>query len=199
MKALQLLALPALCLCATLASVSCTSIKPKTSSTTTTVPGVPGGQYIETAKITATVTGIDRAKRKITFVTPEAKSFVVEAGQEVTGFEQIQIGDQLKVTLTNTLEVRMAKPGEKIEDVYDYTADLAPDGAKPGLVLEDSSRIMATVSAIDLKRRKATLTFPDGKSSKFDVRKDIDLSQRAVGEKVVIRTTEVYAAKIEKP
>jgi hypothetical protein len=43
------------------------------------------------------------------------------------------------------------------------------------------------------------MQFPDGSTKKIKVRKDVDLTKRSVGEKVVIRSTERFAVKIEKP
>jgi hypothetical protein len=60
-------------------------------------------------------------------------------------------------------------------------------------------QVSATVVAIDAQKRKATLRFEDGTSKKFPIRKDVDLSKRKVGEKVVIELTETFAIQIEKP
>jgi hypothetical protein len=60
-------------------------------------------------------------------------------------------------------------------------------------------QVAAKVTAIDLKHHKATLQLPDGSSKSFDVRPDVDLTQRKVGEEVVIRFTEALALSVEKP
>ena len=112
MKLLKTSAVSSACLITALGTLSCTSIKPETSTSARTVPGVPGGTYVETQKITATVTAINAAKREATFVTPDSKAFSIVARPEVKNFDQIKVGDQLSVTTTTTLEVRMAKPGE---------------------------------------------------------------------------------------
>ena len=59
-------------------------------------------------------------------------------------------------------------------------------------------QVAATVTAIDLKRHRATLEFADGTTHTVDVRPDVDLTQRKVGEKVVIRATESLAISVEK-
>ncbi|MCX6875305.1 MAG: hypothetical protein NTW21_16085 [Verrucomicrobia bacterium] len=60
-------------------------------------------------------------------------------------------------------------------------------------------QLVGTVTAIDLKKHQATLRFSDGSSKSFAVRKDVDLTKRKVGERVVIRSTEVFAILLEKP
>jgi hypothetical protein len=59
-------------------------------------------------------------------------------------------------------------------------------------------QVTATVTAIDIGHHTATLQFPDGQTHTIAVRHDIDLTQRKVGEKVVIRTTDAIAIHVEK-
>ncbi len=178
---------------------SCTSVKTETNTAVKAEYGVPGGQVVQTSQVTATVTAIDSAKRKLTLVTPAGERTTVKAGPEVVNFPQIRIGDQLKVTLTEEILIRMAKPGEKTKDDAAALVGLAPVGAKPGALMAETRQVTATVTAIDLSKQKATLQFPDGSSKTFPVREDVDLSKRSVGEKVVVRSTEVFAIRIEKP
>lgn len=200
MKSAHNLVLSALLPIATVAVMSCSpTITPETSASTKIKHGVPGGEITETQKITATVTGIDTAKRKITLVTRDGKKTTVTAGPAVANFNQIRIGDQLKVTLTEELVVRMAKPGEKTAEGSAAVLGLAPLGAKPGAATAETVQVTATVTAIDLKNHKATLRFSDGSTKTIAVRQDVDLTKRKVGEKVVIRATEVLAVLIEKP
>ena len=161
--------------------------------------GVPGGVVVETYKMTATVTGIDAANRKVTLVTPEGKKDTVTCGPEVINFDQIHVGDQLKVTVTEQLAVYMGQAGATPSDGAAAVVALAPKGAKPGGIMANTVQVTAKVTAIDLKHHKATLQLPDGTSKTFPVRKDVDLTQRQVGEEVVIRTTEAVAISVEKP
>ena len=184
---------------AIMAAASCTSIKPETDTQTKIQHGVPGGTVVQTSRIEATVTAIDAAKRKVTLVTRKGEKFKVTAGPEVDNFDQVRVGDQLKVTYTEELIVRMAKPGEKTQDTGEAEFDIAPRNAKPGVMTSETYQVTATVAAIDMKKRQATLQFPDGYTKKFKVRPDVDLTKHKVGEKVVIRTTETFAIKMEKP
>ncbi len=184
---------------AIMAATSCTGIEPDTDTQTKVSQGVPGGTVVQTSRIDATVTAIDSANRKVTLVTRKGEKFKVSAGPEVDNFDRIRIGDQLKVTYVEELIVRMAKPGEKTEDTGEAVFDIAPRHAKPGIMTSETYQVTATVAAIDPKKHKATLRFPDGHTRKFDVRPDVDLTKHKVGEKVVIRTTETFAIKMEKP
>jgi hypothetical protein len=185
----------------TLTSCSSTSSPPaiESSSSTSFQQGVPGGVAVETRKLTATVTDIDAADRKVTLVTRDGKLTTVKCGPEVVNFDQIRIGDQLKVTVTQELVAYLADAGAPPSDDAGTAVVLAPRGAKPGGVLAETVQVTARVTKIDLKHHKATLRFPDGTAHTVAVRPDVDLTQRKVGEQVVIRTTGTVAISVEKP
>lgn len=195
MKASHLLILPI----AMMAATSCTSITGETETIVKAEEGVPGAEVTETTTFKATVTGIDATKRKVTLVSSEGKKLNFTAGPEVRNFDQIEIGDQLTVSLTEKIIIRMAKPGEKVEDKAYGTVDLPGQGSKPSLKMSDTFQSSATITAIDAKRRKVTLQFVDGSTKKFPVRDDLNLAERKIGEKVVIRSNEVYEIILEKP
>ena len=160
--------------------------------------GVPGGIFVETHQITADVTAIDAAKRKVTLKTPDGKKTTVKCGPEVINFDQIHVGDKLKVTATEEVAVYMATDAAPPSDGGAAVVALAPKGAKPGGIIAGTVQVTATVTAIDLKRHKATLQFADGTTHTVAVRPDVDLTQRKVGEKVVIRTTGALAISVDK-
>jgi hypothetical protein len=184
---------------AMMATVSCTTVTTETDTQARIKQGVPGGEFIETTRLEATVTAIDSTRRKITLVTRKGEKFTVNPGPEVENFDQIRVGDQLKVSFTEEITVRMAKPGEKPEDGGEAEFDFAPRGSKPGIMTSETYQAVATVTDIDLKKRKATLRFQDGTTKKFDVRKDVDLTRHKAGEKVIIRGKETFSIQIEKP
>lgn len=183
-----------------LSLTSCSST-PKVEPNTTAVyqPGVPGGIYVQTYKNTATVTAIDAANRKVTLVTPDGRKETFKAGPEVVNFDQIRVGDQVKATLTEQLAVYMAKGNPPASEGAAAVVTSAPEGAKPGALMANTVQLIAKVKAIDLKHHKATLELSDGTTKTFAVRKDVDLTQRQVGEEVVIRATEAVAIAVEKP
>jgi hypothetical protein len=185
---------------ALLTFTSCSSTPPGESTAAVVYQqGVPGGITVETYKESATVTGIDAATRKVTLVTPQGKKSTVKCGPEVINFDQIHVGDQLKVTVAEELAVSMAQTDAPPSDSAGALVALAPKGAKPGAVMANTMVVTAKVTAIDLKHHKATLRFPDGSTKTVAVRSDVDLTKRQVGEEVVIRCTEALAISVEKP
>jgi hypothetical protein len=185
----------------TFTSCLSTSSKPtvETTSAASVQQGVPGGVVVETHKMTATVTGIDAAGRKVTLVTPSGEKTTVKCGPGVVNFDQIRIRDQLKVTVIDQLAIYMAADAPASSDGAAALVALAPKGAKPGGIVANTVQVTAKVTAIDLKHHKATLQFLDGTTKTLAVRKDVDLTKRQVGEEVVIRATEALAISVEKP
>jgi hypothetical protein len=179
---------------------SCKSSKPtgETTSVAAFQQGVPGGIVVETHQLTADVTAVDVASRAVTLMTPDGKKTTVKCGPEVINFDQIRVGDHLKVTATEEVAAYMATDAALSSDGGAAVVALAPKGAKPGGVIANTVQVTATVTAIDLKRHKATLQFPDGTTHKVAVRPDVDLTQRKVGEQVVIRTTGALAISVDK-
>jgi hypothetical protein len=161
------------------------------------VEGTAGGVFVQTLEITAKVAAIDKANRKVTLVSEDGIKQVVKVGPEAINFDQIRVGDQLKVTASEELVVEMGAP----EDTDEATAivALAPKGAKPGGLVAEAVQVTGTITAIDAGKRTATLKFEDGSIKTLPVRSDVDLSKRKVGEQVVFQVTEMIAISVEKP
>jgi Cu/Ag efflux protein CusF len=163
------------------------------------VAGVPGGVVVQTIQVTAKVAAIDTATRKITLVSSDGIKKTVTAGPNVINFDQIHVGDRVKVTAAEELVVQMTEPGGSAESQNAALVALAPKGAKPGGVLAETTQVIATVKEIDLPNRTATLEFEEGSTRTFPVRSDVDLKQRKVGEKVAFRVTQMVAISVECP
>jgi hypothetical protein len=172
---------------------------PRAEGAVSYVAGVPGGVVVQTIQVSAKVAAIDPSKRKVTLVSSDGIKKTVKAGPEVINFDQIRVGDRVKVTVAEELVVQMAQPGESMDNQDAAGVALAPKGAKPGGLIAETSQITATVKEIDLPNRTATLEFEDGSTKTIPVRSDVDLNQRKVGERVTFRVTEMVALTVEKP
>jgi Cu/Ag efflux protein CusF len=172
---------------------------PQSASSVAIQPGVAGGVSVNTYQETAVVTAIDRDSRHVTLLTSDGSKSVVKCGSEVANFAQIEVGDQVKASVTERLVVFVRKPGEAENDGAAAVVALAPIGAKPGGVVADTEEATATVQTIDLRHRKATVLFADGTAQTFKVRPDVDMTRYSVGDQVTFRATESVAVSVEKP
>jgi len=170
-----------------------------TSDTSTAVEeGVPGGIVVNTVEVSARVTAIDKAKRKATLMDSEGDEFTVKVGPEAVNFDQVKVGDLLKVTVTEQVVVFLDKEGAASSDGGAEMVAVAPKGAKPGGFVAETIQITGTVVAIDQEKRIVTLRFDDGTFKAFSVRDDIDLTRHNKGERVVFQITEMIAITVEK-
>lgn len=182
---------------------SCASVSApppaEASSVSAYQEGVPGGVIVNTLDVSARVTAIEKASRKVTLLGPDGKTFTVKVGPEAVNFDQVGVGDWVNLTVTEELVVYLNEEGESPNDGSAALVALAPKGAQPGALVAETSQITGTVTAIDPKKRTATLRFEDGSIKTFPVRSDVDLSKRKVGEQVVFIVTEMIAISVEKP
>jgi hypothetical protein len=169
------------------------------SSSTAIEPGVVGGVTVDTVVVMAKIAAIDMKNRKATLLLEDGTKETVKVPPEAVNFDQVQVGDMLKVTLTKETVVYLDEEGIAPPDAYAAGVALTPKGAQPGGVVADAVQVTATVIFIDQTNRTANLRFEDGTVETFPVRDDIDLSQRKVGEKVVFIVTEMVALSVEKP
>lgn len=169
------------------------------SSSTSMTEGVPGGVTVNTLEVTAKVTDIDTKNRKVTLLNAENNEITVKVPPEAVNFDQVDVGDLVKVTLTEEVVIHLDEEGASTPDAYAAGVALAPKGAQPGGVVVEAIQITGTVIFIDQAYRTVTLRFEDGTVKTFPVRDDIDLSKHKEGEKVMFLVTEAVALSVEKP
>jgi hypothetical protein len=201
MKTATTMKLAAAILFGSLTLMSCTTPPPADEMTSDAayVEGVPGGVVVNTYHARATVTGIDKSRRKVTVLRPNGKKNTFNAGPEVVNFDQIKVGDQVNVVLVEQVVVHLREAGAPSHDGQAELMVLAEEGEKPAGMIADTVEVTATVTAVNLKRHQATLLFPDGHSETVVVRPDVPLSEADLGRKVVINITEAIAISVETP
>lgn len=168
------------------------------STTVLVEEGVPGSATLNTMQLEAKVVEIDQEARTAVLQVPSGATMPIKVGPEAINFDQIKVGDTVRAVVTEELVIQMAGEDSANEDGAAAAAVLAPKGAMPGAALAETVRMTATVTAIDVEARTATLTFEDGQSKTVSVRPDIDLSQRKVGEKVSFEMTQMVALSVER-
>jgi hypothetical protein len=65
--------------------------------------------------------------------------------------------------------------------------------------MADTVEITTRVKSVNMKKRKATLEFPDGSTKTVVVRPDVKLSAADAGREVVLQATDAIAVLVEKP
>ena len=159
----------------------------------------PGRLEGELVVITATVKAIDKKNRVVTLQSPDGKVAKVKCGPEVRNFAQIRVGDEVKTSLLETVELFVTgndePAAERVTEV-----DRAPLGSKPGFAAIDAVEVKATVVAIDYQTRKVTLKGPEGNIVNVTAGPEVKrLSEVKPGDSVVARLTRAVSIEVSKP
>lgn len=168
------------------------------SSSKSFTEGVPGGIIVNTVTVNAKVVSIDKKERTATLLRPDKLTISVKAGPEALNFNKIEKGDMVTITYFEEFVVALMEKGSTVDEGTSGMITLAPAGGKPGGFATKTKLITGTVTAINKKKRTATLKFTDGTTKTYPVRKDIDLTKYKKGEKVAFRITEMIAIDIVK-
>jgi hypothetical protein len=163
---------------------------------TTLIETPDGAIIVDTFTVTAMVSAIDSATRKVTLVSPDGRKATYKAGPEVVNFGQIRAGDRVKAVLTEEAAVFIGH-GAPPSAMAASGVALAPVGAKPSGVLVDTMQVTARVMAVDAKTRKVTFDLPDGRKT-VKVGKQVDLATVMPGDNVTVQMSEGLTLAVEK-
>ena len=159
----------------------------------------PISGIVATETRTATVQAVDPAHRTVTLRSPDGTTSTYQVGKEAVNFDQIKVGDQVKITLVESLAVTIRKTDEPPSVAESQAITRAPKGAMPGGVIVNTTELTARVTAIDTTNRTVTLVGPAGNTRTLNVGPDVDLTKVKPGDNVVVRYTEALKIQVERP
>jgi hypothetical protein len=149
--------------------------------------------------LTADVVGIDRSDRILKLRGPSGRVVALEVSQEAHNFDQIEIGDKVRVEYHESVALYLGKHGQKPGVAVGTVAARAPKGDKPAVVAVETIDVSAKINAIDKANRSVTLELPDGSVSKTHVDPSIKaFDTLKVGDVIHARITEAIAISVEK-
>jgi hypothetical protein len=157
-----------------------------------------GAIIVDTVTMTATVTAVDSAKRKVTLVSPSGHKTTYQCGPAVANFAQIQVGDKVQATVTEQAAVFLGQ-GQAPSATVGAGVALAPIGAKPGGEIVQTTSVTAKITKVEAKQYKVTLQLPDGSTRRVKVGKQVNLAAVQPGDNVTVQLTEGLAITVVKP
>lgn len=164
---------------------------------TDTIETPSGAIIVDTFTTTATVLAIDGTNRKVTLQTADGHKTKYKCGPDVVNFNQIQVGDKVKVVVTEQAAVWMGA-GSPPSSMVGAGAALAPVGGMPGGVVVGTTQATAEVVAVNAKKHKVTLKLSDGTTRTVKVGKKVNLSSVQPGDDVTVQLTEGLAISVQK-
>jgi hypothetical protein len=159
----------------------------------------PTALAVDTYTTTDTVKAIDYATRTVTLQGPDGTTGTYRIGPEMTNFNQVHVGDQVKATVTEGLAVGVRKAGTPPNAGEKISVALAPKGARPGMFVEKTAEATAKITGIDRSAGTVTLDGMAGKQRTMKLAPGVDMSNMKKGDDVVVRYTDAIALVVEKP
>jgi len=159
-------------------------------------------RVIDVTEVTSlmTVKEINLPERLFTLTYDGENEIVLQAAEDLTGLEKIQIGDQVEVTYLKSLAFYVT-PFDSSRAPVTKTTQVQVDskGEKPKKYMADVVEKVSTVEAIDVENRQATLKDHEGNIETVDVSPEVqNLENVNVGDQVVFQYTEAIAVDIKK-
>ena len=146
-----------------------------------------------------TVQDINLAERLFTLTYDGMNEMVVEAAEDLTGIEEIKVGDKVRVTYLKSQAVYVTAPDEDRPPVSESrVVQVGSKDGKPRKVTVDIVETTEVVESIDLENRVAILkSMKDGSLDTVKVSDELkNLENVKVGDQVVLQSTESVAIDI---
>jgi len=160
-----------------------------------TAPGKAGA--METMKITATITAIDKATRDVTLKGPQGNEMVVTAGPEVKNFDQLKVGDQVNLNYMEALTLELKKGGGMVVARTEKAgAAGAKPGEKPAGAVGRQVTVVADVVAVDPAKQVVTLKGPQ-RTVDLHIADPEQFKRIAKGDQVEATYTQALAIAVE--
>ncbi len=148
--------------------------------------------------ITAEVLAIDKEDRILTLLGPKKNVVDVHVSEEARNFDQIRVGDQLRIEYYESVAIYLGKPGSQPEEDAGLVMARSAKGEKPGGYAVGAIDVSASVVGIDKKKRTLTLELPEGHVVTTEVDKSVKaFDTLKVGDLIHARLTKAIAISVE--
>ncbi len=152
----------------------------------------------QTMTITAVVEAIDHETRVVTWRRPQGDNITFTAGDEARNLDQVAVGDIVNAEYEEILSIRVvANDGTEPTKLELGGMERSAEGEMPGLAAFDAQQVIATVEEINLEANTFKLKGPDGTVNEYVARKPDNLRRSAVGDLVIITTSQAVALSVE--
>jgi len=130
----------------------------------TTESGIPNqAEIVNELTTTAEVVALEPATRLMTLRREDGRLLAILAGDEVRNFDQIDVGDKLRVRYLESLAATLLPPGTDTSPAQAaFAAGRAQPGAKPGAGIGVLVSLAVKIESIDLKNDLVVFSLDTG-------------------------------------
>jgi len=115
----------------------------------------------QTVTVAGTVETIDKNIRAVNIKTADGKFVAVDVPASAKRFDELKVGDKLKVTYNNNVYARLKPAGEAAVDTAATASNMGKE-ARPGGVAAMVRTMTATVNDVDKAASSMTFVGPNG-------------------------------------
>jgi Cu/Ag efflux protein CusF len=166
---------------------------------------VAGGQQSvvkrgQSVTATAEIVQIDSTARLITFKGEDGTEDTVYAEPEFKRFNELKVGDRVKMTYYESTVYRIRKPGDPAALNAKADSNVTPgSGALPSVTAARQTVKTVTVKSVDADAGAITVTTRDGRTVTRKVEDKSNLANLKAGDTIEIVYTEAILANVERP
>lgn len=146
---------------------------------------------------TATIQAIDSTTRTITLRNDKGEEDAFIVGPEVKRFNELKVGDKVKMTYYESLVLQVLKPGEKFDKASTDAAVSRAKSALPSGTVSMQDKLTVTVKAIDPAVPSITVTTADGRTVTRKIENKKNIEGIKVGDQIGITYTRALVTSIE--
>jgi len=149
-----------------------------------------------TVSAVATIQAIDTTSRLITIKDESGVEDTVYAGPEVKRFNELKVGDKIKVTYHESLVLQLRKPGAAVKGDTSTGGLEKGTGKSPSVGLAKQQTTTVSVVSIDQKTPSITVKTSDGRTLTRKVENRKNLEGVKAGDKIDITYTQAVLAEV---
>ena len=160
-----------------------------------------GGEVVTDAiSTTATVVSVDHARRLVALKRADGTTITYKALPGAVGFDSIQTGDQVKVSVAEELAVYLGRnslPASASNGTVKLHVRL-PDGTQASAAEMATLVYTGKITAINDWNDTVTLQLPGGLTKTIKVSEFVNLADVSVGDIVSVKSSEAAVLILEK-
>ena len=147
---------------------------------------------------TATIQAIDSTLRTVTLRDEQGVEDTFSVGPEVKRFNELKVGDTIKMTYRESIVIQVRKPGDPAATAATDAAATRGTGALPSATLAVQDKMTVTVKAIDSAVPSITVTTPAGRTVTRKIENKKYIEGLKAGDQVDIIYTRALLTSIER-
>jgi len=149
-----------------------------------------------TISAVATIQSIDAANRLVTIKDEAGVEDTIYAPPEMKRFNELKVGDKIRVTYNESLVLQLRKTGEAVKGDTGGAALTAGTGKSPSATLAKQVTTTVTVVSVDDKTPSLTIKTSDGRTITRKVENRKNIEGVKAGDRIDITYTQAALMEI---